>query len=226
MRKSPLVPLTLLFALVSACGSAAAEDLKARGQTLDLAAAYVVEGMLEEARPLLESFPEKLRKTPGANGRRYSSGDAATARLALQWTLLHEMLDPGRKDAFDLLIDVLAREGLGTDERDPLSTVLWQKVFARYALREGYPSIAAYVLGRSREYLGYRLEPGESSGPSERAAATAQLEEITREVARLEEKAPSGAPGREAAGSGGSDPIGPLLTHLVEAPRLFPFREI
>ncbi len=113
-----------------------------------------------------------------SGARRYSPEKATSERLAVHWTLFHETLAPGRRDTFDLLIDVLARSGRESDE----------------------------------------------SG--ERAAASAQLEVIAREMGRLEEREPSGAPGPERAGGGSTDPIGPVLSRLLGAPRLVPVREV
>ncbi len=200
----------------------AADDPKHQGQKLDLAAAYVLEGMYDEARPLLVAFPDKLKKVPGDNTRGYSPEANTAKRLALQWTLLHETLDPGKSDAFDLLVEILAAEqGAGVD-RDPVSSVLWQKVFARYAKREGYPVIGTYVLRRSSDYFGYVLDPKWSREPAERVAAAAKNDEVTREIARLEEGVLDAARTQGAA----ADRVGPTIARLLEAPRLVPFREV
>jgi hypothetical protein len=218
------VSIAIAFLVASAPWSQpwASDDPKHQGQRLDLAAAYVLEGMFDQARPVLDSFPDKLKKLP-ADDDRSSSPEAATARrIALQWRLLHETLDPGKSDAFDLLVDVLAGDQLGYDDRDPIASVLWQKVFARYAKREGYPVIGGYVLRRSSNYFGYVLDPKESHEPAERVAAAAQNDEVTREIARLEEGAPdaAGTPGC------GADRVGGTIVRLLEAPRIVPFREV
>jgi hypothetical protein len=218
------VSIAFAFVVASAPWSqpCASDDPKHQGQRLDLAAAYVLEGMFDQARPVLDSFPDTLKKLP-ADDDRSSSPKAATARrLALQWRLLNETLDPGKSDAFELLIDVLAGQQLGWDDRDPVSSVLWQKVFARYAKPEGHPVIGGYVLRRSSNYFGYVLDPKESHEPAERAAAAAQNDEVTREIARLEEGAPDavGAPGR------GVDRVSATIVRLLKAPRIVPFREV
>jgi len=33
----------------------------------------------------------------------------------------------GHNDSFALLVDILKTESIGTDDRDPLATVLWQR---------------------------------------------------------------------------------------------------
>ena len=106
--------------------------------------------------------------------------------------------------------------------RDPVSSVLWQKVFARYAKREGYPVVGAYVLRLSSNYFGYVLDPKRSSTPVERAAAAAQNDEVTRELARLEE----GAPPPAGTPDGAADRVGATIARLLEAPPLVPFREV
>ena len=107
-------PVSILFAFVVTLAPWsqpwAANDPKHQGQRLDLAAAYVLEGMFDEARPILDSFPEKLKKVPSGDARGFSQEAMTARRFPLQWNLLHETLDPGKSDAFDLLIDVLSRQ--------------------------------------------------------------------------------------------------------------------
>ncbi len=229
MKTAVSIALALVTASASWSQPWAADDPKVQGQRLDLAAAYVLEGMFDQARAVLDSFPDKLKKLPADDDRSFSPEAATARRLALQWRLLHETLDPGKSDAFELLVDVLAAQQLGWDDRDPLSSVLWQKVFARYAKREGYPGIGGYVLRRSSNYFGYVLDPKESHEPAERAAAAAQNDEVTREIARLEEGAPGGgsvgAAGRGAESGGSADRVGATIVRLLEAPRIVPFRE-
>lgn len=230
MRQLATCSFALLLTLTSPPGAIGADPGKAEQQTLDLAAAYILEGMFDESRPVLDSLPDKLKKIPDDEARGYSPEAASARRLALQWALLHETLGPGKHDAFDLLVDVLDGLQCCTDERNPVSSVLWQKVFARYAKREGYPGIGGYVLRRSSNYFGYVLDPKESHEPAERAAAAAQNDEVTREIARLEEGAPGGgsvgASGRGAGSGGSADRVGATIVRLLEAPRIVPFREI
>ena len=218
--------ISIAFAILVASGAWsepwAADDPKQLGQKLDLAAAYVLEGMFEEGRPLLDSLPDKLKKPPGDAARGYSPEAATARRLAFQWTLLHETLDPGKHDAFDLLVDALTAQNSGVDERDSVSSILWMKVFARYAKREGYPVIGAYVLRGFSDYLGYLLDPRRSAEPAERVAAAAQNDEVTREIARLAE----GAPDADGTTGAGADRVGATLVRLLEAPRIVPFREV
>jgi len=180
MKTSVSIAFAFLAASAPWSYPRAGAGLAHQGQKLDLAAAYALEGMFDEARPLLDAFPDKFKKTPGDDAQGYSPEANTAKRLALQWTLLHETLDPGKSDAFDLLVEVLAGQQCCSDEGNPVSSVLWQKVFARYAKREGYPVIGAYVLRRSSEYLGYTLEPEEAAEPAERATAVAQKDEVTR----------------------------------------------
>jgi len=82
--------ISIAFAILVASGAWsdlwAADDPKQLGQNLDLAAAYVLEGMFEEARPLLDSFPDKLKKPPGDAARGYSPEAATARRFAFKWT--------------------------------------------------------------------------------------------------------------------------------------------
>ena len=217
------VSIVFAFVVASAPWSQpwASDDPKRLGQRLDLAAAYVLEGMFDEAHPVLGSFPDKLKKVRG-DDHDFSPEAMTARRLALQWTLLDETLNPGKQDPFDLLVDVLAGREWGGGDRDPVSSVLWQKVFARYAKREGYQVVGAYVLRLSSNYFGYVLDPKRSPAPAERAAAAAQNEEVTREIARLEE----GAPAPAGTSDVGADRVGATIARLLEAPRLVLFREV
>jgi hypothetical protein len=221
MKPAVSIAFAFVVASVPLSQARAADTPEHQGQRLDLAAAYVLEGMFDGARTLLDSFPDNLKKLPGDDARGYSPEAETARRLALQWILLHETLDAGKHDGFDLLVDLLAAQQWGGSERDPISSVLWQKVFARNAKREGYPVIGAYVLHRSSNYFGYVLDRKQSVEPPERAAAAAQYDEITREIARLEEGAPdaAGTPG------GDTDGVGATIVRLLEAPRIVPFRE-
>ncbi len=120
------VSIAFAFVVASAPWSQAwgADDPKRLGQRIDLAAAYVLEGMIDEGRPVLGSLPDKLKKV--RDDDHDFSPEAMTARrLALQWTLLDKTLDSGNQDPFDLLVDVLAGREWGGDDRDPVSSVLW-----------------------------------------------------------------------------------------------------
>jgi len=238
MKKATTVAIAILLTLGSDARAGGVPRGRAHEQTLDLAAAYALEGMFAEAHRVLEPFPDKLKRAPEGQTRGYSPERQQAERIALQWSLVQEMLAPGKKDAFELLTDIVSKTGWGDDSGDPVSTVLWQKLFARYAKREDYPSIGAHVLRRTGDYLDYRLEHERFEEPGQREASAAQRDEVTRELARLEEPgsvgaAPPGPNGTTSPGSVASgatapptDPIAPLLKRLLETPRLITFREL
>jgi hypothetical protein len=254
MKKATTVAIVLLLTLGSNARAGGVSGGKPHEHTLDLVAAYALEGMFDEARRVLDPFPDKLKQAPGSEKHGYSPEREQAERIALQWSLVQEMLGPSGKDAFELLTDVVSKTGWGGDAGDPVSTVLWQKLFARYAKREGYGSIGAYVLRRTGDLLDYRLDRERFEEPGQREAAAAQREEVARELARLEETGSArsitpGSPGPTSPAPAGSaspapaaptspgsarsgaapvptDPIAPLLRRLLESPRLVTFREV
>src|SRR6266446_423024 len=143
-------------------------DARARGdegkktnpdtQRLDLAAAYLLEGMSVEARHVLDALPDSLKHPPEGTRHGSSLDQERAERLSLQYGLALAASQPGHNDSFALLVDILKTESIGTDDRDPLATVLWQRLFARYAAEERYPTIAAYVLQRSSRSLEYEAQ--------------------------------------------------------------------
>jgi hypothetical protein len=203
-------------------------------QRLDLVAAYLLEGMTGEARRALDALPDSLKRPPEGKGQDYSPERERAERLSSQYGLALAALQPGHTDTFALLIEILKSESIGSDNRDPLATVLWQRLFARYAVEERYPTIAAYVLQRSSRRLKYD-EESEYNDKATKAQAAAERIVIDRELARLEEAsatlasaardataveaADGGAPGGDA------DPVSATLTRLLETPRLAPFHE-
>jgi hypothetical protein len=210
MKRLMIVALVLLFTLApNARGTIDKKDC-APQQPLDLPAAYLLEGMCAEARCVLDALPDKLKHPPKGTCQGYSPEREMADRLALQFALADATLEPGRRDAFELLTDILERDS-------SVGTVLWQKLFARYAAREGYSSIGSFVLRRAGDSLEYQAAD-ESSDKDEKAQAAAEREEVTRELARLEE-------GHPAAGAEEADPLAPVLQRLLESPRLAPFAE-
>jgi hypothetical protein len=199
-------------------------------QRLDLVAAYLLEGMTDEARRALDALPDSLKQPPEGKSRGYSPELYRAERLSHQYGLALAALQPGHNDSFALLIDILENESIGSDDRDPLATVLWQRLFARYAVEERYPTIATYVLQRSRRGLKYEAE-SEYNDKATRAQAAAERVVIESELARLEAATatqPSAARdpiGARASSGGDADPIAATLTRLLTTPRLAPFRE-
>lgn len=230
MKRFALVVVVLAFVFFPAEGSGAAGNRKCPEHALDLAAAYILQGMVKEAHQILDACPKDSEKPATGTNARRSEEERRAEQISVQRSLLREMLKPGGKDAFDLLLSVLSRsQGLGDD--DAFSTVLWQKLVARYALREDYSAIGAYVLERSRGSLRYMATPNDWTEADDRAAAAVQLEEIERELARLEERSTAVVPPRESGStaaapvvSGADNPSS--LTRLLEAPRIVPFREV
>ena len=210
MRRLVIVAVVVLFSLgTSARGTSDKKDC-APQQPLDLPAAYLLEGMSGEARCALDALPDKLKHPPKGTSQGYSPERELADRLALQFDLAHATLEPGHRDPFELLTDILERSTWGGDERDPVGSVLWQKLFA-------YGSIGSFVLRRSSESLEYQAAD-EYSDKDEKAQAAAEREEVTRELARLDEAPPAGA-AEEA------DTLAPVLERLLESPRLAPFTE-
>src|SRR5882724_2253498 len=219
MKKVIAVAIVVFLTWAPSARAGKTSGDKMNEKTLDLAAAYVLEGMFDEARKVLESFPEGLKKKPEGEMRGASPERQSAERIALEWSLVHEMLQPDKKDAFDLLTDIASKIGSGDDAVNPIATVLWQKIFARYAKREEFRSMGAYVLRLTSGYLDYRLEHDRFEAPAQQEAAAAQRDEIARELCRLDE-------GEGSTDSPASmDPIASMLKRLLETPRLVTFHE-
>jgi hypothetical protein len=183
-------------------------------QRLDLVAAYLLEGMTDEARRALDAFPNSLKQPPEGKRGGDSSELERAERLSRQYGLALAALQPGHNDSFALLIDILENESIGSDDRDPLATVLWQRLFARYAVEERYQTIAAYVLRRSSGRLKYQAED-DYYDKATRAQAAAELIEVDRELARLEEASATQPPAAR-------DPVGGQSAAAMPTPSLRP----
>lgn len=218
------VVLVVLWLGTTARGKEARGD-DANAWKLDLAASYLLEGMSGEARRVLDSLPDDVKRRPAAESKSgYSAEREREERLTLQYALARASLEPGGPDAFRLMTDILSKGGSGGDEGDPIGTVLWQRLFARYAAAACYRSIVAFVLQRSSRYLGYLAE-SEHSEPNEKAQAAAGKEEIDRELASLSTPATEEGVAIRAAEAAKADPTAPLIERLLASPRLSPFRE-
>lgn len=226
------IVLDSLAALLTLNARARAKDEPkpdADAQRLDLVAAYLLEGMTVEARRALDALPDTLKQPPDEKSHGYSPERERAGRFSSQYGLAMAALQPGHNDSFALLIDILKTEGIGTYDRDPLATVLWQRLFARYAVEERYPTLAAHVLQRSSGRLKYKAED-DYYDKATRAQAGAERVEVDRELARLEEaSATPAAAGDPAAGrpnsieatgggtaGGDADPLAATLPRLLE----------
>jgi hypothetical protein len=209
-----------LLAILASQGLMGAKERVREDDRLDLAAAYALEGMLLDARSILDSAPAEWRKVPGRSTSRKTPEQARVECRALQWALLNRLLQASSEDPFDLLVTILEKHSWGGDENDPIDSLMWRKLFTRYADRESYRPISDYVRQSTRAYLTVQLARDEFDDDLARQAATAQLGEVEHEIAGSVE-------GRDAGvNSAAEDPLHPLLMGLLLAQRRTPFREV
>ena len=192
---------------------------------LDTAAAFALLGKLEESRSILETIPENRRTLLTREQRKASKEGENMARTAVQWHLVHALLEPPATDPFEFLTTLLIDSGNSFGDADALESLLWQKVFARLAAQQGYPSLAAHVLGRTRDSLTYRLRDERKESGEDAALLRIQLNEVNRELERLQEPPRTTAEPKSASQPAG-DAGESLFRRLLEAPRMAPFREV
>jgi hypothetical protein len=193
---------------------------------LDLAAAYALEGMLPEVRSILDTEPAEWHRIPPASAGRRSPEQAKLECRALQWALLDHFLKASPEDPFDLLVRVLEENSWGGSDHEAISSLVWRRLFARYAEREGYRPVSDYMLRSAKQYLQYRIESNRFENDLERQAATAQLSEVDHEIGSLLESAGERSQHAPVENSGEEDDLHPLLTRLLQTPRLAPFHEV
>lgn len=108
---------------------------------LTIAAAYALEGQSGKARRIRDSIPPVDRVPPRMprNGELVDwSGHDRQARLARQWRAVNLSLDPPA-DPFETLAATL--------DGDRQGDLLWNRLVARFAERQGYQEVTAYLAG-------------------------------------------------------------------------------
>jgi hypothetical protein len=188
---------------------------------LDLAATALLAGDNVEARRLLDALPEGVKTRVHADSENGQERERA-GRMALQYALARAMLEPWREDPFELVTAVASASDWSADAGDPLTSTAWQRLFARYADREGYGRVAAFVLRevlRTRDYT----ETSKYSSKEEKARAADGKDDLVRDLARLETPPP--AETREGATVEDADAIAATVARLLAEPRLVPVLE-
>lgn len=154
MQTSPTRSLATVLLLLMASAYGSPRFVRAGEEesdpTLERAAEHLLAGRPDEAKKLVDAYPAERRKAPPGTKPWTGEGKAAGQR-DLQWRLLHAVLEPTADDPFELVAALVLASDSGWGSSYPVAEMPWFEVFARYAIREGYPDAAVYLLGRWQE---------------------------------------------------------------------------
>lgn len=189
---------------------------------LDRIGLDLLEGRIAAAKTAFDAL-ETRPTMPAQSDHTYTDQYQDALRRFFHWSLTKAILEPEGADPYALLIDIIEKCDDGLSGNDsPLG--IWDRLLARYAVKERYPAIARFTLDRATRLAEYTMESKYRSR-AERDAASQRHARLLSEASTIGNAIQEGGTG-PGTGSLETDAMSSTIRRLLETPRIVPFVEV